>query len=214
MGRVVLPPCAGCLAWGDPALGSMGSMVGIVVTSKRTYINGPLPGLLLLVPPSPRGWLDPQAGKPGMGFRTFTTVGELLWYYCSPVCGSPTQQVKSRDLILLCLHPSYHLIAASLSLDLEYLFLVGTSIVLLVVVQQLVAILVLLQEKMSACPSTLPSSTPIFLPGKSHGQGSLVGYSSWNLKELGMTEHTCIIYLVSYSEYCKSNWVSTSQIKN
>ena len=153
-------------------------------------------------------WLDPQAGKPGMGFRTFTTVGELLWYYCSPVCGSPTHQVKSRDLILLCLHPSYHLIAASLSLDLEYLFLVGTSVVLLVVVQQLVAILVLSQEKMSACPSTLPSSTPIFLPGKSHGQGSLVGYSSWNIKELGMTEHTCIIYLVSYSEYCKSNWVS------
>ena len=31
--------------------------------------------------------------KPGVGFRIFTTVGELLWYYCFPVCGSPTWQV-------------------------------------------------------------------------------------------------------------------------
>ena len=30
--------------------------------------------------------------------------------------------------------------------------------------------------------------TPVFLPGKSHGQRSLVGYSSWGLKELDMTE--------------------------
>ena len=32
--------------------------------------------------------------------------------------------------------------------------------------------------------------TPIFLPGKFHGQRGLVGYSSWGLKELGTTEHT------------------------
>ena len=30
--------------------------------------------------------------------------------------------------------------------------------------------------------------TPLFLPGKSHGQRSLVGCSSWGLKELDMTE--------------------------
>ena len=41
---------------------------------------------------------DPQAGMPDVGFRTFTTVGKLLWYYCSPVCGSPTWWVW--DLIL------------------------------------------------------------------------------------------------------------------
>ena len=29
--------------------------------------------------------------------------------------------------------------------------------------------------------------TPVFLPGKSHGQRSLVGYSPWGHKELGMT---------------------------
>ena len=30
--------------------------------------------------------------------------------------------------------------------------------------------------------------TPVFLPGESHGQRSLVGYSSWCLKELDRTE--------------------------
>ena len=32
--------------------------------------------------------------------------------------------------------------------------------------------------------------TPVFLPGKSHGQSSLVGYSLWGCKESGITEHT------------------------
>ena len=31
-------------------------------------------------------------------------------------------------------------------------------------------------------------STPVLLPGKSHGQRSLVGYSPWDRKELDMTE--------------------------
>ena len=30
--------------------------------------------------------------------------------------------------------------------------------------------------------------TPVFLPGKSHGQRSLAGYSPWGPKELDMTE--------------------------
>ena len=30
--------------------------------------------------------------------------------------------------------------------------------------------------------------TPVFLPGKSHGQRSLVGYSPWGRKELDTTE--------------------------
>ena len=33
--------------------------------------------------------------------------------------------------------------------------------------------------------------TPVFLPGKSHGQSSLVGYSPQGSKESDMTEHTC-----------------------
>ena len=82
---------------------------------------------------------DPQAGKPDMGFRTYTAMGELLWYYFSPICGSPTDGVW--DMILSWLGPSYHLAAASsLSLDVQYLFLVGSSTLLSVVVQQVVAL--------------------------------------------------------------------------
>ena len=33
--------------------------------------------------------------------------------------------------------------------------------------------------------------TPVFLPGKSHGQRSLVGYSPWGHKDLHTTEHAC-----------------------
>ena len=32
------------------------------------------------------------------------------------------------------------------------------------------------------------ATTPVFLPGGSHGQRSLGGYSPWGCKELGMTE--------------------------
>ena len=32
--------------------------------------------------------------------------------------------------------------------------------------------------------------TPVFLPGESHGQRSLAGYSPWGSKELDMTEAT------------------------
>ena len=83
--------------------------------------------------------LDLQARKPDVGLRTFTPVGEFLWYNCFPVCGSPTQ--RAWDLILSQLRPSYCLIVASpLSLDVAYFFLVGTSVFLSMVVQQLVVI--------------------------------------------------------------------------
>ena len=82
-------------------------------------------------------------------------MGELLWYYYSPVCGSPT--LKIWDLILSWLCPYYHLTeASSLSLNVKYLFLVGSSILLSMVVQQLIVILMLSKEEMSARPSTLP----------------------------------------------------------
>ena len=65
--------------------------------------------------------LDAQVGKPDVGLGTFTPVGRLLWYNCSPVCESPTQRLW--DLTLLWLFPSYHLIVASpLCLDVGYFF--------------------------------------------------------------------------------------------
>ena len=41
---------------------------------------------------------DPQVGKPDVGLRSFTPMGGLLWYNCSPVCEAPTQWLW--DLIL------------------------------------------------------------------------------------------------------------------
>ena len=37
--------------------------------------------------------------------------------------------------------------------------------------------------------------TPVSLPGKSHGQRSLVGCSPWGHKELGTTERLTLSYL-------------------
>ena len=105
------------------------------------------------IPPPVAG---PPGWEPDMRFRTFTPVGGLLWYKCSPICESPTQQLW--DLILLWLCPSYHLIVASpLSLDVGYLFLVSSSVFLLMIVQQLVVVLVFSQEGVRARPSTPPS---------------------------------------------------------
>ena len=39
-------------------------------------------------------------------------------------------------------------------------------------------------------------STPVLLPGKAHGQRSLVGYSPWGHKELDMTERLHFSYSV------------------
>ena len=44
-------------------------------------------------------------------------------------------------------------------------------------------------------------TTPVFLPGKSHGQRSLVGYSPWGRKELDTTEKLDFTYLEQYSTF-------------
>ena len=58
-------------------------------------------------------------------------------------------------------------------------------------------------------PRKLPSHlsphppTPVFLPGKSHGQRSLEGYSPWGFKESDMTArlnmHSCGIMSIEWS---------------
>ena len=126
---------------------------------KKTEVSESYPDYLAISTSFPVPLLDPQEGKPAVGFRTFTTGGELIGHYCSPVCGSPTWQVW--DLILSGCH---HLAAALslcsffLSLDVVYLFwwvpesssdgCWTTSL-----------ILVFSQEEISACPSILPSWT-------------------------------------------------------
>ena len=50
--------------------------------------------------------------------------------------------------------------------------------------------------------------TPVFLPGKSHGRRSLVGYSPWGCKESDTTEQAC-----SHRKGCKS-WVLLSLLQS
>ena len=40
--------------------------------------------------------------------------------------------------------------------------------------------------------------TPVLLPGKSHGQRRLVGYSPWGCKESDMTERLPFLFFLSY----------------
>ena len=45
--------------------------------------------------------------------------------------------------------------------------------------------------------------TPVFLPGKFHGQRSLGNYSPWGRRESDMTEHTAVhkVYDVVFDIY-------------
>ena len=51
--------------------------------------------------------------------------------------------------------------------------------------------------------------TPVFLPGKSHGQRSLVGYISWGCKESNTTEQLSIpaFFLVQISHPCMTTGI-------
>ena len=46
--------------------------------------------------------------------------------------------------------------------------------------------------------------TPVFLPGKFHGQKSLVGYSPWGHKESDTAEHACRLDTYTYACICYS----------
>ena len=45
-----------------------------------------------------------------------------------------------------------------------------------------------LTPQLGRCPEKEMAPTPVFLPGESHGQRSLMGYSPWGHKELDTTE--------------------------
>ena len=71
----------------------------------------------------------------------------------------PSEHLWSRwAWFYMWFFPSYHFVGPSpLCLDVEYLSLVGSSLLLWMVVQQLASVLEFSQEKMSAHSSTLPS---------------------------------------------------------
>ena len=89
-----------------------------------------------------------------MGLRTFTPEGGLLWYNCSPVSVIPV--VMGFDFIVIVpLLPSH--CGSTFVFGCGVSFLVSSSVFLSMVVQQVVVILVLSQEGVSARPSTPPS---------------------------------------------------------
>ena len=63
-----------------------------------------------------------------------------------------------------------------------------------------------LEEEMATCSS--------LLPGKSHVQRSLVGYSPWGCKTVGATEythtHTHLTWLPPWKGFCQDLWASSS----
>ena len=95
----------------------------------------------------PRPFVGSPDWEAWYGVQNLHNGGRTSLVSCSPICGSLTWCVW--DLILSWLCPSYHFSVASLSLDIGHLFLVSFGILLLMVVQQLVAVLVFLKEEMS-----------------------------------------------------------------
>ena len=87
-----------------------------------------------------------------MGLRTFTAVGGLLWYKCSAVCESPTQQLMGFDFTLIVPLLASHC-GFSYVFRCGVSFLVSSSVLLSIIVQQLVVILVFSQEGVRARPS-------------------------------------------------------------
>ena len=94
---------------------------------------------------------EPQAGFLDVRCRTFTIVGELLWYFCSPVThpvGIGFEFIVIVPLLLSCC--DFHFF-----FERGISFSVCSSILLLIVVQQLVAVMV--QEEMNRHPPTPPA---------------------------------------------------------
>ena len=98
---------------------------------------------------------DLQAWKPDMVFRTFTTDENFFCIIVLQSVGHPPGRCEiwfHRDCT-----PSIILQTLLLCLWMwGIFFLVGPSVFLLLVVQQLVTILVLSQEEITTCPSILP----------------------------------------------------------
>ena len=142
------------LRW--PSVGVHRFSVGLMATCKRTYTNTRLPGLCCRCS-SPRGgplWTHASTGDP----QTLTArSGSVSCGVTAPFPGSWYTRGFACALERgVCLPQSCGSLSP-LSLDVGYLFLGGSNILLLMVVQQLVAILMSSQEKMSTFPSTRPS---------------------------------------------------------
>ena len=57
-----------------------------------------------------------------------------------------------------------------------------------------------MQKMQARFPSREDPLSPVFLPGKFHGQRNLVGYSSWGRKESDMTEQLSTVQCTTKSD--------------
>ena len=110
----------------------------------------------------------PQAGEPDVGFRTFTAVGEPLWNNHFLVCGLPTRHVGSLGGSVVKKKKKICLQCRRPGFDPQIMRIPWEG-----------------RRKWQP--------TPVFLPGELYGQRSLVGYSPWSHKGLGMTEQLTVL---------------------
>ena len=59
-----------------------------------------------------------------------------------------------------------------------------------------------LEKGMAVLLPTPVDSTPVLLPGESHSQQSVVGYSPWSHEELDTTEWLTLSLSWMYSHFC------------
>ena len=130
--------------------------------------------------------LTGRSGSVSCGGRCFSPLGPGV----HRVLSVPSKSLwEVWGLILTWLSPSYHLVVTSpWSLDVRYHFLVGSNILLSRTAQQLLANLVLSQQKTSARPSTL-SSWHGFISHASNAmlkifQAGLQQYMNWELPDV------------------------------
>ena len=137
-----------------------------------------------------RKWQPTPVFLPGESQGRGSLVGCRLWDCTESDTTEATLQ-QQQALILQCFHPV-------IKMDSELSTREGTGYPLQYSCASLVAQLV---KNPPAMRETWVQSlgwedllkkkwqpTPIFLPGKFHGQRSVVGYSPWGWKELAMTE--------------------------
>ena len=140
-----------------------GSMVGLMVTSsKRAYATGCVtrsPAPRALATASSHCWpvLPQETRKHNSGSVSVGSLGagaHTVVFEPSSLSISGAYEVWFS----MWFHPSFHLGGAfPLSLDVGYLFLVGSNFLLSMDVQQWVLILELSQKMMNTRPPTLPS---------------------------------------------------------
>ena len=142
---------------------------------------------------------EPQAGLLDVRCRAFTIVGDLLWYFCSPVTYSEGMGFEFIVIVplLLCCCDFHFFFERGVS------FSVCSSVLLLIVVQQLVAVMV--QEETNRHPPTPPSWNRSLwntvwsseMTGELKDTRSASGWEEWNSVASRQMQTKCLFPALS-----------------